>query len=154
MRYLVSIHFWGGADRNPNICPEISTTFFIQITGSPLRWRSQTTITRFGFFWSPTPLHLHFLWYNGLQKFDFFDHQPPSSCKRSERPLIIQFLWPRKNRTNGNSYYYRSLYGINWQIGDLRNQKSPFFANFHQFSTFENEKRNAQDNNYWKKSLN
>ena len=48
-----------------------------------LRGRSQTTFTRFGFFWPPTPLRLHFLWYNGLQKINFFDHLPPSSCKRS-----------------------------------------------------------------------
>ena len=30
-----------------------------------------------------TPLRLHFLWYKCLQKVDFFDHLPPSSCKRS-----------------------------------------------------------------------
>ena len=28
-----------------------------------LRGRSQTTFTKFGFFWPPTPLRLHFLWY-------------------------------------------------------------------------------------------
>ena len=50
---------------------------------SSLRGRSQTTFTRFGFFWPPTPLRLHFLWYKCLQKVDFLDHLPPSSCKRS-----------------------------------------------------------------------
>ena len=35
------------------------------------------------FFWPPTPLRLHFLWYKSLQKVNFFDHLPPSSCKRS-----------------------------------------------------------------------
>ena len=29
-----------------------------------------------------TPLRLHFLWYKSLQKIDFFDHLPLSSCKR------------------------------------------------------------------------
>ena len=48
-----------------------------------IRGRSQTTFTRFGFFWPPTPLRLHFLWYKSLQKVNFFDHLPPSSCKRS-----------------------------------------------------------------------
>ena len=48
-----------------------------------IRGRSQTTFTRFGFFWPPTPLRLHFLLYKGLQKVNFFDHLPPSSCKCS-----------------------------------------------------------------------
>ena len=48
-----------------------------------IRGRSQTTFTRFVFFWPPSPLRLHFLWYKSLQKVDFFDHLPPSSCKRS-----------------------------------------------------------------------
>ena len=48
-----------------------------------LRGRSQTTFTRFVFFWPPTPLRLHFLWYKSLQKVNFFDYLPPSSCKRS-----------------------------------------------------------------------
>ena len=48
-----------------------------------IRGRSQTTFTRSGFFWPPTPLRLHFLWYKSLQKVNFFDHLPPSSCKRS-----------------------------------------------------------------------
>ena len=38
---------------------------------------------RFGFFWPPTPLRLHFLWYKSLQKVNFFDHLPTSSRKRS-----------------------------------------------------------------------
>ena len=48
-----------------------------------VRGRSQTTFTKFDFFWPPTPLRLHFLWYESLQKVNFFDHLPPSSCKRS-----------------------------------------------------------------------
>ncbi len=48
-----------------------------------IRGRSQTTFTKFGFFWPPTPLRLHFLWYKSLQKVNFFDHLPPSSCKHS-----------------------------------------------------------------------
>ena len=48
-----------------------------------MRGGSQTTFTRFGFFWPPTPLCLHFLRYKSLQEVDFFDHLPPSSCKRS-----------------------------------------------------------------------
>ena len=47
------------------------------------RGRSQTTFTKFVFFWPRTPLRLHFLWYKSLQKVNFFDHLPPSSCKRS-----------------------------------------------------------------------
>ena len=39
--------------------------------------------TRFGFFWPPTPLRLHFVWYKSLQKVNLFDHLPPSSCKSS-----------------------------------------------------------------------
>ena len=35
---------------------------------SPIRGRSQTTFTRFGFFYPPTPLRLHFLRYKSLQK--------------------------------------------------------------------------------------
>ena len=34
-------------------------------------------------FWPPTPVRLHFLWYKSLRKVDFFDHLPPTSCKRS-----------------------------------------------------------------------
>ena len=48
-----------------------------------IRGRSQTTFTRFGFFWPPTPLRLHFLWYKSFKKVDFFHHLPPSSCKGS-----------------------------------------------------------------------
>ena len=46
-------------------------------------------------------------------------------------PLIGQFLGPRKNRLNRKPSYWRSLYGIKLQIGDLINQKSPFFKYFH-----------------------
>ena len=56
------------------------TTFTLDFS---IRGRSQTTFTNFGFFWPPTPLRLHFLWYESLQKVNFFDHLPPSSCKRS-----------------------------------------------------------------------
>ena len=59
-----------------------SQMYFV-IANVQIRGRSQTTFTRFGFFWPPTPLCLHFLWYKSLQKVDFFDHLPPSSCKRS-----------------------------------------------------------------------
>ena len=34
-------------------------------------------------FLTTYPLRLHFLWYKSLQKVDFFDHLPTSSCKRS-----------------------------------------------------------------------
>ena len=37
----------------------------------------------FGFFWPPTPLRLHFLWYECLQKVDILDHLPTESCKHS-----------------------------------------------------------------------
>ena len=37
----------------------------------------------FGFFWPPTPLRWHFLWYECWQKWTFLDHLPTSSCKRS-----------------------------------------------------------------------
>ena len=50
---------------------------------SELRGRSQTMFTKFGVFWPPTPLRLHFLWFKCLQKVDFFDRLSPSSCKRS-----------------------------------------------------------------------
>ena len=64
--------------------------FLISFNSYEIRGRSQTTFTKFGFFWPPTPLRLHFLWYESLQKVDFFDHLPPSSCKRS--------LWMAPNR--------------------------------------------------------
>ena len=48
-----------------------------------LKGRSQTTFTR-----PPTPLRLHFLWYNSLQKVDIFDHLPPPLVNVvCERPL-------------------------------------------------------------------
>ena len=57
--------------------------------------RSQTTFTRFVFFWPPNPLRLHFLWYKSLQKVNFFDHLPPSSCKRSlwTPPYLTSLTW-------------------------------------------------------------
>ena len=48
-----------------------------------VRGCSQTTFTRFVLYWPPTILRLHFLCYKSLQKVDFFDRLPPSSCKRS-----------------------------------------------------------------------
>ena len=94
-----------------------------------LRGRSQTTFTRFGFFWPPTPLRLHFLWYKSLQKVDFFDHLPPSSCKHS--------LWTApymKSYDNGNQnlYFYTNQ--------TLRKLKSRPFV----FSGFT-----AQHNRLW-----
>ena len=56
---------------------------YYNILFSNFRGCSQTTFTRFVFFWPITPLRLHFLWYKSLQEVDFFDHLPPSSCKRS-----------------------------------------------------------------------
>ena len=60
-----------------------------------VRGRSQTTFTRSGFFWPPTSLRLHFLWYKCLQKVKFFDQLPPSSCKRSlwTPPYSLLCLW-------------------------------------------------------------
>ena len=55
-----------------------------------IRGRSKTTFTRFGIFWPPIPLHLHFLWYKSLQKVDFFwpPTPPPLANVVFERPLI------------------------------------------------------------------
>ena len=58
-------------------------TYSLELRGKCIRGRSQTTFTKFGFFRPPTPLRLQFLWYKSLQKVNFFDHLPPSSCKRS-----------------------------------------------------------------------
>ena len=46
-------------------------------------------------FWPPNLLCLHFLWYESLQKVDFFDHLPPSSCKRSlwTPPYLTSLTW-------------------------------------------------------------
>ena len=55
------------------------------------------------------------------------------------------FSGSQKNRTNGNPYYQRNFYGINWYIGDLRNQKYPFCVNFYEFSMFERDKNNSED---------
>ena len=63
-----------------------------------LGWKL-STFTRFFFFWPPTPLCLHFLWYKSSQKIDFFDHLPPSSCKRS--------LWTTPKQT---SYWYKTVF--------------------------------------------
>ena len=41
-----------------------------------LRGRSQTTLANFRFFWPPTLLRWHFLWYKCWQKLDFFG--PPT----------------------------------------------------------------------------
>ena len=50
--------------------------------------RSQTTFTRFVFFWPPTPLRLHFLRYKSLQKVDFMTTYPPTLVNVvCERPL-------------------------------------------------------------------
>ena len=66
--------------------------------------RSQSTFTRFVFFWPPTPLRLHFLWYKSLQKVRFFDHLPPSSCKRSlwTAPKMLA-LYQHKMTRDGKS---------------------------------------------------
>ena len=76
------------------------------------RGRSQTTLTRFGSFWPSTPFRLHFLWYKSLQKINFFDHLPPSSCKRSlwtppcprhtgsYSLIIYHFVRQRESKTN------------------------------------------------------
>ena len=47
-----------------------------------IRRRSQTTFTKFGFFDHLPNLRLHFLWYEFLQKVNFF-WPPTTSCKRS-----------------------------------------------------------------------
>ena len=48
-------------------------------------------------------------------------------------PLIGRFFGTKKNRLNRKPFYWKSLYGIKLQIRDLINQKSPFFAIFHDF---------------------
>ena len=77
-----------------------------------IRGRSQTTFTRFAFFWPPTHLRLHFLWYKCLQKVNFFDHLPPSSCKRSlwTPPYIIFLIFELKS---GQSKYHAWKWKIN-----------------------------------------
>ena len=63
-----------------------------------IRGRSQTTFTRFVSFWQPNPICLHFLRYKSLQKVDFSDHLPPSSCKRSLRTPPIRQIIRGENR--------------------------------------------------------
>ena len=54
-----------------------------------------------GFFWPPTPLRLHFIWYKSLQKVNFFDHLPPSSCKRSLwTPPYTKHVLPHSNTSS------------------------------------------------------
>ena len=56
-----------------------------------VRGRSQTTFTRFGFFWLPIPLRLRFLWYKFLQIVHFFGHLPPPLVNVvCERPLRLK----------------------------------------------------------------
>ena len=55
--------------------------------------RSQTTLTRFCLFWTPTPLRWHFLPYKSWQNLTFLNYLPTSSCKRSlwTTPLCWSF---------------------------------------------------------------
>ena len=70
-----------------------------------VRGQSQTTFTKFGSFWPPTPLGLHFLWYESLQKVNFFDHLPPSSCKRGLwTPPKSKFFLTSTNRASKCTY--------------------------------------------------
>ena len=57
-----------------------------------VRGRSQTTFTKFGFFWPPTPLRLHFIWYESLQKVNFLiTYPPPLVNVVCEQPLTITY---------------------------------------------------------------
>jgi len=78
------------------------------------RGRSQTTFTRFGFFWPPTPLRLHFLWNKSLQKLNFFDQLPLSSCKRSlwMTPYPIDHSHLRNYRPKPIATFAASVFGI------------------------------------------
>ena len=74
-----------------------------------LRGRSLTMFTIFGFFWPPTPLCLHFLWYKSLQQVVFFTTYPPPPCKRN--------LWTAPKALVGFKYcldtqFYYSLYKV------------------------------------------
>ena len=73
-----------------------------------VRGHSKTMFTRFGFFWLPTPLRLHFLWYKSLQKKFFFDHLPPSSCKRS--------LWTPPNTEKALCSPLKIKHKISWKV--------------------------------------
>ena len=60
--------------------------------------------TRFGFFWPPTPLHLHFLRYKSLQKVNFLTIYPPSLvnvvCEHPLRDYIVFSSWKFHNPKN------------------------------------------------------
>jgi hypothetical protein len=64
--------------------------FWLVVSCVTIRGHSQTTFTRFGFFWPPTPLRFHFLWYKSLQKVDFLTTYPPPLVNVvCERPLRL-----------------------------------------------------------------
>ena len=103
--------------------------------------RSQTTFTNyvhklrwqnFGFFWPPTPLSWHFLWYERWQKVDIFG--PPTSCKRS--------LWtpPYIILAKVIFYYFSAKIGLQTAEKELKQNSSNvmvlFFILFYLFIFF------------------
>ena len=98
------------------------------------RGRSQTTFTRFGFFWPPIPLRLHFLCYKCLKRADFFYNLPPFSCKRS--------LWtpPYIILAKVIFYYFSAKIGLQTAEKELKQNSSNvmvlFFILFYLFIFF------------------
>ena len=49
-----------------------------------------------GFFWPPTPLHLHFLWYEFLQKVDYFG---PPGTYLPRFVNVVLWMTPNESQT-------------------------------------------------------
>ena len=63
-----------------------------------LRGRSQLTFTRFVFFWPPTPLRLHFLWYKSLQKAGLLMGDDIETCRSTGCNYWAALHWLRDNQ--------------------------------------------------------
>ena len=103
LTYADSAHFWIWpsqlAEQNSKMCRIC------------IRGHSQTTLTRFVFFWPPTPLRLHFLWYKSLHKVDFFwpptppplvnvvCERPPSQMWRHKKQSLYRVWLKERNCT-------------------------------------------------------
>ena len=58
-----------------------------------------------------------------------------SKVSHCQSVSFTEFIWALLYTGNRG----KPCCSINWWIGDLENQKSPFFANFLEFSIYENE---------------
>ena len=94
--------------RNKKNCFHAIMLFHPQLHGSNVKGNQYRTTTI-----------LHIIWHYMCTANMYFlckDYKFPlcPNFQCTGNPLIVWPLEPRKNLTNGNSYYHRSFYGINW----------------------------------------